>query len=85
MQKTYYARITQIANSTADRLPKELAFSLSSKKEISEQTAEGILIKQAPAVPPLSQWAVIFATADLITDDELDDWDVTLQDGLEHD
>ncbi len=83
MQQTYRARITKIGNSKGVRLPKELALSLGTAEVILEQTVEGILIKPAPAIPPLSQWTAIFAAADTSPESELTDWDVTLQDGLE--
>jgi len=85
MLPTYHARITQIGNSKGVRLPKELALSLGTSEVILEQTAEGILIKPAPAVPPLSEWADLFATADTSLEPEFKDWDVTLNDGLEDD
>ena len=83
MRQTYRARITKIGNSKGVRLPKELALSLGTAEVLLEQTADGILIKPAPAIPPLSQWAAIFATADTGPEPEMTDWDVTLQDGLD--
>jgi antitoxin MazE len=83
MQKTYHARITQIGNSKGVRLPKELALSLGTTEVTLEQTIEGILIKPAPAIPPLKEWAALFAKADTSPEPEFNDWDVTLQDGLE--
>jgi virulence-associated protein VagC len=83
MQQTYHARITQIGNSKGVRLPKELALSLGTTEVILEQTLDGILIKPAPAIPPLNQWSAIFAMADTSPEPELNDWDITLQDGLE--
>ena len=82
MQQTYHARITQIGNSKGVRLPKELALSLGTMQVILEQTMEGILIKPAPAIPPLNQWPAIFANADTSPEPELNEWDITLQDGL---
>jgi antitoxin component of MazEF toxin-antitoxin module len=83
MQQTYRARITKIGNSKGVRLPKVLALSLGTTEVTLEKTVEGILIKPAPAIPPLSEWAAIFAAADTSTEPELNDWDITLQDGLE--
>ncbi|HEY8781048.1 MAG TPA: AbrB/MazE/SpoVT family DNA-binding domain-containing protein [Mucilaginibacter sp.] len=83
MQQTYRARITQIGNSKGVRLPKELAVSLGTTEVILEQTGEGILIKPAPAVPPLKEWAAIFAKADTGPEPQFSEWDITLQDGLE--
>jgi len=83
MQKTYRAKITQIGNSKGVRLPKEFALSLGTTEVILEQTSDGILIKPAPAIPPLNQWPAIFAMADTSAEHELEDWDITLQDGLE--
>ena len=83
MRQTYHARITQIGNSKGVRLPKELALSLGTTEVTLEQTIEGILIKPAPAIPPLKEWAALFAKADTSAEPEFNDWDVTLQDGLE--
>jgi antitoxin component of MazEF toxin-antitoxin module len=83
MQQTYPARISKIGNSKGVRLPKELVLSLGTTEVILEQISEGILIKPAPAVPPLSQWAAIFALADKSPEPEFEDWDITLNDGLE--
>ena len=83
MQQTYHAHITQVGNSKGVRLPKELALSLGTTEVILEQTSEGILIKPAPAIPPLKQWAALFEKADTSPGPELNDWDITLQDGLE--
>jgi virulence-associated protein VagC len=84
MQTTYRARITQIGNSKGVRLPKELALSLGTSEVTLEQTSEGILIKPASAIPPLDQWAAIFAKADTNPEPEFNDWDITLQDGSEN-
>jgi antitoxin MazE len=83
MQQIHRARITQIGNSKGVRLPKELALSLGTTEVILQQTEEGILIKPAPAIPPLKQWAAIFANADTSPEPEFNEWDITLQDGLE--
>ena len=84
MQSKYRTRITGRRNSKVVRLPEELALSLGTTEVILEQRADGILIKLAPSVPSLDHWPVIFAMADTSADRELEDWDVTLQDGLEH-
>ena len=83
MQQTYHAKITQIGNSKGVRLPKELALSLGTTDVILEQTVDGILIKPAPAIPPLKDWLALFAKADTSPESQLDEWDITLQDGLE--
>ncbi len=83
MQKTYRVRITQIGASKAIRLPKELASSLSTTEVILEQTVDGILMKPAPVISPLSQWTAIFARADTGANPEFNDWNITLHDGLE--
>ena len=83
MQQIHRARITQIGNSKGVRLPKELALSLGTTEVILQQTEEGILIKPAPAIPPLKEWAAIFAKADTSPEPDFNEWDITLQDGLE--
>ena len=83
MQQTYHVRITKIGNSKGARLPKELALALGTTEVTPEQTVDGILIKPAPAIPPLKEWAAIFAKADISRGLKLEEWDMTLQDGLE--
>lgn len=82
MLHTYYARVTQIGNSKGVRLPKELALSLGTTEIILEQTNEGILIKPAHKIPPLAEWANLFAKADTSSEEEFKDWDITLNDGF---
>ena len=82
MLHTYYARVTQIGNSKGVRLPKELALSLGTTEIILEQTNEGILIKPAHKIPPLAEWANLFAKADTSLEEEFKDWDITLNDGF---
>ena len=83
MLQKYYARVTQIGNSKGVRLPKELVLSLGSTEVVLEQTSEGILIKPTNTVPPLNQWANLFAQADTSPEPEFKEWDITLNDGLD--
>ena len=57
--------------------------SLGTSEVTLEQTTEGILIRPASPIPPLSQWAAEFAKADTSPEQEFKYWDVTLNDGLE--
>ena len=82
MQPTYHARVTQIGNSKGVRLPKALALSLGTTEVILEQTTQGILIKPAHKIPPLSEWEKLFATADNSLEEDFTDWDITLNDGI---
>lgn len=80
---TCHARITQIGNSKGVRLPKTMVRSLGTTEVTLERTTEGILIRPASPVPPLNQWAAVFAKANTSLEQEIKDWDVTLNDGLE--
>lgn len=81
MQQIYRARISRIGNSKGVRLPKEMVLSLGSTDVILESTPEGILIKPAPKIPPLSQWDELFKKANVEPESEFDAWDITLNDG----
>lgn len=81
MQQIYQVKISKIGNSRGVRLPKELVLSLGTSDVILERTSEGILIKPSPIVPPLNEWAEIFAKADTSSEPEFEDWDITLNDG----
>lgn len=83
MLRKYYARVTQIGNSKGVRLPKDLVMSLGTTEVILEKTPQGILIKPVSAIPPLKDWAAIFAKADTSPEPEFEDWDITLKDGLD--
>ena len=85
MLTAYQTKITQIGNSKGVRLPKEFVLSLGTTDVVLEQTDNGILIKPAPAVPPLEEWPALFASASKQPEKEFDDWDITLNDGLTHD
>ena len=79
--QVYQVKISKIGNSWGVRLPKEMVLSLGTTDVILERTSEGILIKPSPIVPPLSEWAEIFAKADTSTEPEFDEWDIALNDG----
>ena len=79
--QVYLVKISKIGNSWGVRLPKEMVLSLGTTDVILERTSEGILIKPSPIVPPLSEWAEIFAKADTSPEPEFDEWDIALNDG----
>ncbi|MEO7315399.1 MAG: hypothetical protein ABIW47_09445 [Ginsengibacter sp.] len=79
--QVYQVKISKIGNSWGVRLPKEMVLSLGTTDVILERTSEGILIKPSPIVPPLSEWAEIFAKADTSPEPEFDEWDIALNDG----
>lgn len=80
----HHANIIQIGNSKGLRIPKELLSALGETTVTLHKTAEGILIKPAHRVPPLSEWGALFANADKTLDHDLKDWDETLADGLDN-
>ena len=65
------------------KLPEELAVTLGDKDITLEKTNEGVLIKPAYKVIPLKKWAGILSTMKIENEPELDDWDNTINDGLE--
>ncbi|MEO6831914.1 MAG: AbrB/MazE/SpoVT family DNA-binding domain-containing protein [Chitinophagaceae bacterium] len=75
--------IIQIGNSKGVRIPKEMLNTLGSKEVTVQKTEEGILIKPAQHVPPLNEWASLFAKAEKSVGTELEDWNESLGDGLE--
>jgi antitoxin component of MazEF toxin-antitoxin module len=79
--QVYQVKISKIGNSWGVRLPKEMVLSLGTTDVILERTSESTLIKPSPIVPPLSEWAEIFAKADTSPEPEFDEWDIALNDG----
>ncbi len=83
MTKVHYTSIIPIGNSKGIRIPKDYLNALGETQVLLEKTEEGILIKPVPAVPPLSEWEMLFTKADTSMEPEFQDWDTTLADGLE--
>jgi antitoxin MazE len=82
--KAHFTTIIRVGNSQGIRLPKEYVAALGSKNVILEQKEEGILIKPvASKIPPLKDWAALFAQVDTSPEAEFADWDITLKDGIE--
>ena len=76
--------IVQVGNSKGVKLPKEYIAALGSEDVILEKKKDGILIKPVTAkIPPLKDWATLFAKANTSPETEFSDWDITLQDGIE--
>lgn len=83
MTKTHRTIIIPIGNSKGIRIPKEYLSALGESEVVLEKTDAGILIKPiSPSVPPLSEWDRLFAEAGTNNDDDLEDWNCTISDGL---
>jgi antitoxin MazE len=85
MLSTHQTHIIKVGNSKGVRIPKEYLANLGTENVILEATDNCIIIRPAsPQTPPRSEWAAILAKMDTTTPEpELDEWDITLSDGLE--
>jgi hypothetical protein len=63
-------------------MTEDLKLSLNSTDIKLEEITGNILATPSQTVPPLNEWAALFAAADTSAEPELADWDITLQDGL---
>lgn len=79
----HYTNIIQVGNSKGLRLPKDFVQSLGAGRVLLQRTKEGILITPAPAITPAKEWSQIMANKTVTTEDEWQEWDATLSDGLE--
>lgn len=81
----YQTHIIQVGNSKGIRIPKDFLSAIGTDKVELECTTEGILIRPLSGSPiPRKQWAQILSK--MVVDkkeDDLQDWDITLNDGLE--
>ena len=81
----YQTHIIQVGNSKGIRIPKELLSAIGTDKVELECTTEGILIRPLSThLVPRKQWAKILSKMVIAKkEDDLQDWDITLNDGLE--
>lgn len=81
----YQTHIVQVGNSKGIRIPKEFLSSLGTSEVELECNKEGILIKPLSTYTiPRNQWAKVLSKMAIAKkEDDLKDWDLTLNDGLE--
>jgi antitoxin component of MazEF toxin-antitoxin module len=79
---SHHTNIINVGNSKGIRIPKDYLATLG-KEVVLEKTAEGVLIRPAHHVVPLKEWDKLFAVADTTVENEFNDWDITLEDGIE--
>ena len=80
----YQTHIVQIGNSKGIRIPKEFLAFLGTDDVELEYTKGGILIKPLIHTVPRSEWVKILSKMAIDKkEDELQDWDITLNDGIE--
>ena len=78
----HHTSIIKVGNSKGIRIPKDYLGSLG-KEVVLEKTKDGLLIRPAHQVAPLKEWDKLFAAADTTAEEEFNDWDITLDDGIE--
>lgn len=79
---SYHTHIVKVGNSKGIRIPKDYLETLGNEV-VLEKTKEGLLIRPAHQVAPLKDWDKLFAAADTTAEDNFNDWNITLEDGIE--
>ncbi len=79
---SHHTSVIKVGNSKGIRIPKDYLEALG-KDVVLEKTKEGLLIRPAHKVAPLKEWDKLFAAAGTTPEVEFNDWDITLEDGIE--
>lgn len=84
MIKTRQTQIIKIGNSNGIRIPKEYLNALGTKEVVLEFINNTVTIKPVQdSTPPRSKWNEILAKMEIESEDDLNDFDITLADGID--
>jgi antitoxin MazE len=84
MIKTRQTQIIKIGNSNGIRIPKEYLNALGTKEVVLELIDNTLTIKPIKEVaPPRSKWNEILAKMKIESEDDFNDFDTTLADGID--
>ena len=84
MIKTRQTQIIKIGNSNGIRIPKEYLNALGTKEVVIELINDTLTVKPIKEiVPPRSKWNEILAKMKIESEDDFNDFDTTLTDGLD--
>jgi antitoxin MazE len=85
MENSYHTHIVKLGNSKGVRIPKAWLSALGTEDVFLTQVDNGIMITPAEsAIPPRHTWVRIIATMQKPENEpEVDDWEITVGDGLD--
>lgn len=84
MIKTRQTQIIKIGNSNGIRIPKEYLNVIGTKEVVLELINDTLTIKPVKEVtPPRSKWSEILAKMAIEPEDDFNDFDTTLADGID--
>ena len=84
MIKTRQTQIIKIGNSNGVRIPKEYLNALGTKDVVLEFINNTVTIKPIKeAAPPRSKWSEIMAKMKIESEDDFNDFDTTLAEGID--
>ena len=84
MIKTRQTQIIKIGNSNGVRIPKEYLSAFGTKEVVSEFINNTVTIKPVKDIaPPRSKWNEILAKMEITPEEDLNDFDTTLADGID--
>jgi antitoxin MazE len=84
MIKTRQTQIIKIGNSNGIRIPKEYLNALGTKEVVIELINDTLTVKPIKEIaPPRSKWSEILAKMKIESEDDFNDFDTTLTDGLD--
>ncbi len=82
MIKVRQTQIIKIGNSKGIRIPKDFLNVLGTTEVILELTDNTLIIKPLTTKPPRSEWGSILAKMKIEPEDDFNDFDTTLTDGI---
>lgn len=84
MIKTRQTQIIKIGNSNGIRIPKDFLNALGTKEVVLELTNNTLIITPVEtSTPPRSKWASILSKMEIEPEDDFNDFDTTLTDGID--
>jgi antitoxin MazE len=84
MIKLHQTQIVKIGNSNGVRIPKEFLQSFLTKNVVIEQVNDSLVISPVQSkITPRSKWNEILSKMKIENEEEFNDFDTTLNDGLD--
>jgi len=83
MIKVRQTQIIKIGNSNGIRIPKDFLNALGTKEVVLELSDNTLIIKPIKTTPPRSEWGSILAKMKIEPEDDFNDFDTILTDGID--
>jgi antitoxin MazE len=84
MANSHQTQIIKIGNSNGVRIPKEFLQNFSTKNVVIEQVNDSLVISPIQSkITPRSKWNTIMSKIKIENDEDFNDFDTTLNDGLD--